>query len=137
MQKGDFRKALHPNYDLIKPKPAGVFISKEHVLSDFEIDKLYQQVVGPGPTSHNPEYKLTEKRADIGVPKIVKPSKVEKEEIDERSALFPNVDSILPNHSMTFKYYEPSNVGPKHTPEKVKNPGQWKYYDIDLDVVRE
>jgi len=39
---------------------------------------------------------------------------------------------------MTFKYYEPSkDIGPKHTPEKVKNPGKWKYYDIDLDAVRE
>jgi len=55
---------------------------------------------------------MTEKRADIGVPKIVKPTNEHKEEIDERSALFPKVDAIYPNHSMTFKYYEPSNVGP-------------------------
>lgn len=27
--------------------------------------------------------------------------------VDERPALYPNADSILPNH-MSFKYYEPS-----------------------------
>ena len=38
---------------------------------------------------------------------------------------------------MTFKYYQPSkDLGPTHTPEKVKNPGNWRYYDLDLDAVR-
>lgn len=39
---------------------------------------------------------------------------------------------------MTFKYYEPSkDIAPKHTPDKVKNPGRWKFYDVDLDAVKE
>lgn len=38
---------------------------------------------------------------------------------------------------MTFKYYEPTEIEPQHTPDKVKNPGKWKYYDVDLDAVRE
>lgn len=43
----------------------------------------------------------------------------------------------MPNH-MTFKYYEPSKeLGPQHTPEKIKNPGRWRFYEVDLDGVRE
>lgn len=43
----------------------------------------------------------------------------------------------MPNH-MTFKYYEPSkDLEPQHTPEKVKNPGRWRFYEVDLDKVRE
>ena len=40
--KGDFRKSLNPNYDAIKPKPVAVTIPKEHVMTDYEIDKLYE-----------------------------------------------------------------------------------------------
>ena len=51
--------------------------------------------------------------------------------------LYPNADAILPNH-MTFKYYEPSkDLGPQHTPEKIKNPGEWKYYEVDLNAIKE
>ena len=49
--------------------------------------------------------------------------------------MFPNIKAILPNH-MSFKYYEPVEVGPQHMPDKLKNPGKWKYYDVDLDAVR-
>jgi hypothetical protein len=39
---------------------------------------------------------------------------------------------------MTFKYYEPSkDLGPQHAPDSEKNPGQWKFYQIDLNAVRE
>lgn len=35
-----------------------------------------------------------------------------------------------------FKYYKPAEVGPKHVPDSVENPGRWVYYDVDLDAVR-
>jgi len=135
---GDYREQIVPNLDAVRPKAPVVKISKPHEMSDYELDKLYNEVVNkPGPASHNPDFKLTEKRTDIGVQKFRKPDPKDKQdEVDDRSALFPNHNAVLPNH-MTFKYYEPSDVKPQHTPEKVKNPGRWKYYDIDLDVVRE
>lgn len=91
-------------------------------MTDYEIDKLYAKMVGPGPQSFKPSHKLTEKRADIGVPTIKQPVNPQKEQVDDRIPLFPNHEAILPNH-MTFKYFEPATVGPQHTPEKVKNPG--------------
>jgi hypothetical protein len=51
--------------------------------------------------------------------------------------LFPNAKAILPNH-MTFKYFEPSkDIGPKNIPEKELNPGKWRYYDVNLDAIKE
>jgi hypothetical protein len=123
----------------VKPKIASVTIHKEHMMTDYEIDKLYDSIMGPGPGSFTPEYKLTEKRIDIGVPKFIESIKErdEENEIDDRIPLYPNTKLIMPNH-MTFKYYQPSkDLGPQHTPEKLKNPGNWKYYNVDLDVVRE
>lgn len=39
---------------------------------------------------------------------------------------------------MAFKYYEPStDLGPKHMPDSVANPGQWKFYEVNLDAVKE
>ena len=62
---------------------------------------------------------------------------LKKEFVDDRMPLYPNHDAILPNH-MTFKYYEPSkDIAPKHTPEKVKNPGKWRFYDVDLNAIKE
>ena len=136
VQLPDRREILYPSLDAIKPKVPGPIIAKEHVMTDYEIDKLYEQVCGPGPASFNPEHKLTEKRTDVGVPKFTKPFKEESVEIDDKAALYPNTAAILPNH-MTFKYHVPADVGPQHTPEKVKKPGEWKYYEVDLDAVRE
>ena len=88
------------------------------------------------------DHKLTEKRADVGVVKFdaqstdVSDGSTQKK-ADERIPLFPKYDAVLPNH-MTFKYYEPSkDVGPQHTPEKIKNPGRWRFYEVDLNSVRE
>ena len=77
-------------------------------MTDSEIDKLYQKLVGPGPQTFKPDYKLTEKRADIGVPTIMKDTNEKKEDpIDERLPLYPNKNAILPR-KLTFKYYKPS-----------------------------
>lgn len=51
-------------------------------------------------------------------------------------ALNPNFSQVLPNH-LTFKYFQPStNLSPKHTPLAEKYPGEWKYYDVDLDAIK-
>ena len=51
--------------------------------------------------------------------------------------LYPNYDFDKPN-KLVFKYYEPSkDLAPEHTPEKDIFPGRWKYYDFDLNAVRE
>lgn len=113
-------------------------------MTDYEIDKLYEKLMGPNPQTFKPVYKLTEKRDDIGVVKYQEEStdvsennSSKKEKIDERVPLYPKYESILPNH-MTFKYYEPSkDIAPQHTPDKVKNPGRWKFYDVDLNAVKE
>ena len=85
-------------------------------MTDYEIDKLYEQVVGPGPQSFHPNHRLAEPRNDVGVVKFKKPvidqEKRDEKEVDTRMALYPNVSSILPNH-LTFKYFEPSkDIGP-------------------------
>lgn len=135
--RSDWRKQLNPSLDVVKPRPRQAAIQPEHIMTDYEIDKLYQEIVRPGPSTFKPEHKLTEKRADVGIVKFQEPVKEEEEEIDERIGLFPSVAAILPNH-MTFKYYEPSKgLGPQHTPEKIKHPENWKFYQIDLDAVRE
>ena len=135
--RSDWRKQLVPSLDAVKPSVRQAGIQPEHIMTDYEIDKLYEQIAKPGPSTFKPEHKLTEKRTDVGVPKFAQPVKEEEEEIDERVALFPQVAAILPNH-MTFKYYEPSKgLGPQHTPDKVLNPGNWKFYQIDLDAVKE
>lgn len=57
--------------------------------------------------------------------------------MDERPLLYPNYDIDKPN-KLVFKYHEPSkDLGPQHTPEKMLNPGKWKFYDYDLDAIRE
>jgi hypothetical protein len=107
LKVGDYRKPLYPNINAIKPSVKTTVISKDHVMTDREIDRLYEKMVGPGPGTFKPEYKLTEKRADVGVPKIVAPNKEkEKPQIIDEIPLYPNVNAIKPNH-MTFKYYEP------------------------------
>lgn len=84
-------------------------------------------------------YNLTEKREDIGIVKIKKPEYTIADEVDEddRPELHPNYDYDKPN-KLVFKYHEPSKgLEPPHTPEKMLYPGKWRFYDYDLDVIRE
>lgn len=66
-------------------------IAEPHVITDAEIDKMYWEIKKPGPGAHDVEYKLTEKRADIGIAKdIYKHDRVaKKEEEDDRAPLHP------------------------------------------------
>jgi hypothetical protein len=87
-----------------------------------------------GPAKYDPLHKLTEKRADIGVVKIQKAPENTKDEVDDRIDLYPN--AIKPN-KLVFKYTVPIDHKPKHVPDSVLNPETWKYYDVNLDAVRE
>lgn len=93
--------------------------------------------VGPGKysVSHN----MTERRDDFGVVKIKRPffEVNPRDQIDERPELHPNFDIDKPN-KLVFRYHSPSkDLEPQHTPEKAYFPEKWKFYDYDLDVIRE
>ena len=133
----DYRKLLHPSLDAVRPDARRAAIQPEHLMTDYEIDKLYQEIVGPGPATFQPEHKLTEKRADVGVVKFKEEIVPKSEPKDDRVALYPSTALTLPSH-MTFKYYEESkDIGPQHVPDAVLKPGRWKFYQVDLDAVRE
>lgn len=49
----------------------------------------------------------------------------------------PNFDHDKPK-KLVFQYHEPSkDLSPAHTPESKLNPGKWRFYNYDLNVVRE
>jgi len=50
--------------------------------------------------------------------------------------LLPNYDHDKPNKLVPI-YHSPTKVATVHTPEKIKNPGKWEFYDFDLDSIRE
>lgn len=70
--------------------------------------------------------------------KIQKPkSPKEFEQTEQLLDINPNFDIDKPN-KLVFAYHEPSkDLAPAHTPEKIRNPEKWKFYDFDLDAVRE
>ena len=103
---GDYRRMLLPSVTLTKPGVAAPTIAPEHVITDAEIDKMFEEIRKPGPGAHDVTHTLTERRPDIGVPKDIyvhdrKPAM--KEEEDDRSPLHPKTSQTLPNH-MTFKF---------------------------------
>ena len=133
----DRRKALYISYKWTKKIAPEIAILPEHEITDTELLKEFEQT-RMGPTSYRISHRITERRADIGIVKIREPIVEEKEEeIDERPELNPNYDFDKPN-KLVFQYHEPSTgLGPQHTPTKDRHPEKWKYYDYDLDVVRE
>ena len=70
-QVNDWKEMLYPDVGVIKPRAPQAVIPKEHFMTDFEIDKLYEKYCGPGPQSFDINHKLTEKRNDMGVVKFV------------------------------------------------------------------
>lgn len=132
----DRKKALFVNDKLTKKNATKVAILPEHnitekqLLKEFESGRL-------GPASYEPTHELVEARNDKGVLKMRKPTEsVERDNMEKVLDLHPNFDYDKPN-KLTFQYHEPSNVRPIHTPEKELNPGKWKFYDFDLDVIKE
>ena len=91
-----------------------------------------------GPATYDKNYELVEPRADKGVLKIWEPAPVKvKKPTEQLLDIEPNYDYDKPN-KLTFVYHEPSkNISPKHTPDKETFPGVWRFYDFNLDAIRE
>lgn len=98
---------------------------------------MFERIRAPGPAHFKPNYKLTEKRADIGIKDFANEAastdaSEKAEPVDDRAPLYPNYDSVLPNH-MTFKFFEAD----RGLSKPDKKDGRWHFYDVDLDAVRE
>lgn len=50
--------------------------------------------------------------------------------------MYPSLDPIKPSIK-TFKYHQESDIHPQHVPDKELYPEKHKFYDVNLDVVRE
>lgn len=102
-------------------------------MTDAEIDNLFEKIKAPGPGHFNPKHDITERRPDIGVPDLSKLPVALKEQVkDTMLPLFPNFDHVLPNH-LTFKFQQAQ----RETSKKPRNDYEWKFYQVDLDVVKE
>ena len=91
-----------------------------------------------GPAQYEISHKLTEMRQDKGVPKIGPVPEVKEEEPPKEGQmlLFPNYDIDKPN-KLVFGYHPETTVRPPHVPAKEIFPEQWKFYDAEVDAVRE
>ena len=45
----DDKELLKPSLDAVKPVAPATKIAPEHIITDGEIDKIYQKIVAPGP----------------------------------------------------------------------------------------
>ena len=82
---------------------------------------------------------MTERRDDFGVLAIKEPyfAIPETPEYADRPDLHPNYDFDKPNKGV-FQYHEPTkDLEPPHTPDKDHFPEKWRFYDFDLDAIRE
>lgn len=98
--------------------------------------KIYEQTrLGPG--SNEPQYNLVERRTN-NVPKLHKPYYSSEDKIDDHEGDNLYLMPELPKRNrLVVKYMKKTEHFPAHTPDNVLNPGQWVYYNIDLDAVRE
>ena len=132
--RGDYRRPLDPNLDAIRAVAPKVSIAPEHEVVTSEMIKEHL-LTKQGPATYDPSFKLVEPRPDIGVKKMRDDYVVQPEEFDTMRPLEPNFNFTKPN-KLVFKYYKPTEQRPPNMPESQANPGQWVFYDIDLDAVR-
>lgn len=55
---------------------------------------------------------------------------------DYDDLLYPSLEPVKPAIK-TFKYHEPTDIQPEHVPDKALFPEKHKFYDVNLDAVRE
>jgi len=99
----------------------------------------YLETMRLGPSSYDPAHTLTERRADFGIVKMRENYFTIEEEdaaLEGDMPLNINYDYDKPQ-KLVFRYYSPTKVKPTHTPDKENHPEKWKYYDYDLNAVRE
>ncbi|CAI2361097.1 unnamed protein product [Moneuplotes crassus] len=127
----DRRKQLIVNLDAVRRKPKVAKIMPEHAPKK---DKTIETAkLGPG--AYKLLHKHTEPRKDAGTVKWV-PEEEKDAKIDERPELEPDFDHDKPNKGVPL-YKEPTDVKPLWTPDKEKNPERWKFYDQNLDAIKE
>ena len=85
-----------------------------------------------GPASHDPNYSLVERRADIGVMPIKENYYAPRAPEDEGFRMDLNPEKPRKNR-LVFKYKLPTERK-KDVPQKDE--GRWVFYDVDLDAVR-
>lgn len=120
----DRRPTLDPNYDFNKPRIPSAFIAPEH-FQPYE----FPDYLGPG--AYDPSFKLVEKRTDIDVLPFVQ-TKEKAVEMDNRLPLIVKDDIVKPGIP-GFLYHQPVEIAPPHLPDKVFQPEQWRFYDVDPD----
>lgn len=136
----DRRPALNPDLNAVRPRPQAAIIFPEPTVEHYL--ELHEVKLGPG--YYTAQHKLVEARTDKGNVKYqdVTEGKDREAEMDMANKevfqgdLKPNYDYDKPNKG-TFKYYEPTVVQPPNIPESKLHPENWKFYDPNLDAVRE
>ena len=126
----DKRSDLIVDLNVIKKRPKVAKILPEHAPAKKQLDEIK---VGPG--AYKLSHKITEPRQDIGGVKYVA-STEHSTSVDDRPALEPDFDYDKPNKGVPL-YKPPSEIEPKNVPDKVLYPEHWKYYDLNLDAIKE
>lgn len=67
--RGDYRRPLDPNLDAIRKVAPSLSIAPEHEILVSEMIKEYIQTKG-GPATYDPQFRLVEPRADVGIQKF-------------------------------------------------------------------
>ncbi|CAD8073214.1 unnamed protein product [Paramecium primaurelia] len=138
----DMRPNLEVNVDPIKTKAPDAVrwdIEPTKPRMTFEIeDKVAPGYYDPSHVQVDPAIKgvkiapLNEKNDRINV---IDPTKG-KDFNDYEEQLYPTLDGVKPQ-IQTFKYHEDTDVKPIHPPDKELFPEQHKFYDVNMDAIRE
>ena len=132
------KKPLNPDYSAVKPRAKAAVINPLREGSPRV--ELYREKLGPG--AYDLNYDLVEQRDDIGVLPYILTEKNDRMNLIDFAKrdvfdgeLNPNYDFDKPNKPR-FKYHLDTVWGPEHIPNSELFKEIWKFYDIDLDVVR-
>ena len=127
----DRRKQFDINLDVIKKRPIAARIMPEHTKMPEKLDEK----VKVGPATYFVSHDVTEPRQDIGVMKMIREHE-KLDEFDDKPNLYPDYDYDK-TKKLVPVYKQPSDVRPIHIPDKVINPEKWKFYDPNLDAIKE
>lgn len=136
----DRRPLLNPDIAAIKPRAPMAVINPEPTVEP----RIELQEIKVGPGYYTANFDLTEARVDKGNVKYQdltdKNGREALMDLANKEAflgdLEPNYDFDKPNKG-TFKYYEPTIVEPPNIPESKLNPEKWRFYDVNLNAVKE
>ena len=134
------RKPLDINLDLVKPRVPGAIVLPEH-----PPEKLPElEDIKRGPGAYDAEYKLIEKRADMGVMKFpdLNEHNMRENQVDQANKeafdgdLEPDYNVIKPRIP-GYTIHKPVELeGPAYPSEAELNPGEWKFYDANINAIK-